>query len=287
MADSVSATVVLPAQAAPAQAAPAQAAPAAAAPAAAAPAAGTPAFSIPDSFKDKPYLKGIDTPEKLFSMLDGAQTLIGQRPAGIPAPDAPAEEWGKFYDALGRPKTSAEYQLEIDPSVKPDEKVVGQIKDLFYKHGLTPAQAKGIQKDFDAMAIAVAKEKGIQLQQQNTDFDKLAGTVFGPTRDADLATAKQLIDTFAPPAMKGEIAKMSNENLILMAGVLKGISAKYIKADGAPSSQSRGTGQSPDDLRAEGRKLMESDAWKNSMHLDHEKTKARVAELYRLASGGK
>ena len=212
--------------------------------------------------------------------------MIGQRPAGIPGPDAKPEEIEKFYSAT-RPKTAAEYQFEIDPSIKADEKVIGKMKDLMFKHGLTPAQAKGMQKDFDAFAIETAKERGIQLQEQNTNFDKLAKDVFGADRDKILATSKGLIDTFTPPAMKAEVAKLSNENLIVLAGILNGIHAKYIKTDGAPPVPGSNSGDTPDTLRAQARALMASDAYTNSMHAEHMNVRKQVDELYRRASGVK
>ena len=278
MADSVSATVVLPGANPPGGIPP----PAAGAP----PAAAAPVFSIPDAYKDRPDLKGVDSADKVFAMLDGAQTLIGQRPNGIPAPDAKPEELAKFYDAAGRPKTAAEYQFELDPAVKVDDKLVAQTKDLMYKHGLSAAQAKGLQKDFDQMAIAIAKERGIAMEKQNTDFTKLATDMFGADRDAILARSKTLIDTFTPANLKGEVAKLSNENLVVLAGVLNGIHAKYIKTDG-PSAGAPGANGTSETMRAEAMKIMGSPAYINSMDVGHEAAKARVAEIYRIISGGK
>ena len=276
-------TITLPPQDAPAAA---PAAPAAA-PAAPAAAPAAPSFSIPESYKDKPYLKGIDSQDKLFAMLDGAQELIGKRPAGIPGEKATPEEWGKFYDAMGRPKTPAEYQFELDPSIKADEKIIAQTKEMMHRHGLTPAQAKGLQKDFDAMAIAMAKENGVAAQLQNTDFEKLATQVFGADRDKAMARGKELIEAFTPAAMKGELGKLSNEALMVLASVLNGVHAKYIRADGAPGQAPGGSAQTPDDMRAEARKLMGSDAYTNPMHPEHEKVKATINDIYRRASGGK
>ena len=255
-------------------------------PADGAPVGGAPAFSIPDTYKDRPYLKGVDSIDRVYEMLDGAQKVLGTRPAGIPGPDAKPEEVEKFYSAI-RPKIATEYQFEIDPSVKPDEKVIGRVKDLMFKHGLSAIQAKGLQKDFDQMAIEMAKEKGIVLQEQNTNFDKLAKDVFGADRDKILATSKGLIDTFTPPAMKGEVAKLSNENLIVLAGILNGIHAKYIKTDGAPPAPGAGGGETPETLRTEARALMASKAYTDSMDVNHMNVRKQVDELYRRASGQK
>jgi len=253
-----------------------------AAPAAAPAPAVAPSFSIPKEYADRPYLKGVDSPEKLFSMLDGAQKVIGERPAGIPKPDAPQAEWDSFYRAMGRPEKAADYQFELDPSLKLDDKFVNSTKEIMHKYGLTPTQAKGIQKDFDAMMVAVAKERGVELAKQNTDFNKLATDTFGADRDKAIATAKGLLDTFTPAALKPELAKLSNENLIVLASVLNGINAKYIKSDGAPLAPPGSMGgKSGADLRSEGQALMGTKAYTDAFHPDHAKTVARIAEIYK------
>ena len=244
-----------------------------------------PAFSIPDAYKEKPYLKGVDSQEKLFTLLDGAQELIGKRPAGIPAPDAPPEEWNKFYDALGRPKTAAEYKFELPEGAKVDEKVIGEMKEILHRHGLTPTQATGLQKDLDAYAIKMATAKGIALQQQNTDFDKLASDMFGADRDKIMARAKGLIDTFVPANLKGEVAKLSNENLIVLAGVLNGIHAKYIKTDGPPGQPGLGQ-ETPDTLREKARGLMLEQSKIGPMDPRYDTLQKEIDALYRRAAGG-
>ena len=252
-----------------------------------APAPATSAFKIPDAYKDRGWAKGIDSDAKAWEMLDNSQKLIGERPAGIPKPDAPQADWDKFYDAMGRPKTPAEYQFELDPSLKIDPKFVDGTKAIMHKNGLTPAQAKGLQKDLDAFMIATAKERNIELQKQNTDFSDLATKTFGADRDKILERCKGLINEYVNPAFKEGLKTMSNENLILMASVLNGIHAKYIKTDGAPGSAPGGTAKSADDLRAQARELMNSDAYKNPMHPDNARVRTQISELYKLATSGK
>ena len=255
-----------------------------------APGSATATLSIPEGYKEKPYLKGIDTPEKLFQMLDGAQELIGKRPAGIPAADAAPEEWAKFYDAVGRPKTAAEYTFELDPKVQVDEKILSKSKEIMYKNGLTAAQAKNLQKDFDAMALEIAKERGISLEKQNTDFNKLTAELFGADRDKIMARSKGLLDTFVPDKLKPLVATLPNETLMILAGVLNGIHAKYIKTDGAPASGGgggSGSGETPETLRAEARALMGSPAYSNAMDSEHDNVCKKIDELYRRAAGQK
>lgn len=247
------------------------------------PPAGTPpTFTVPDAYKDKPYLKGVDSIDKVFSMLDGAQSMIGKRPAGIPAADAPQEEWDKFYEAAGRPKTPAEYKFEAAEGMKHDEKLVSAMQAAMHKEGLSAKQALGVQKAFDSALAEVLKEKGIQAQQQDQNFDALAAKVFGADRDKILAQSKALIDKHATPELKPLLGEMSNEQLVAFAGVLNNIQKMYIKEDVAPGSLPSGTGMTPDQVSAEARKLMATPEYTNPFHAGHNEMVKKVADLYNL-----
>ena len=87
--------------------------------------------------------------------------------------------------------------------------------------------------------------------------------------------------------LKGEVAKLSNENLVVLAGVLKGISDKYIKADGAPGAAPAIGGETPDSMRAKARELMASPAYSNPMDPNHDGVMKQIDELYRRATAGK
>ena len=243
--------------------------------------AGKPAatsFAIPETYKDKPYLKGVDSMDKVYAMLDGAQTLIGKRPSGIPAPDAPQEEWDKFYNAAGRPETADKYELE--GADKADPEFTSELKKIMHKYGMTATQAKGFYKDAAATINGIAEKKGIAAQQADTDFEALAKNTFGANKDAILATSKALLDKHTPAAMKGELSKLSNENLIVMAGVLDSISKQYIKADGAPLGAPVNTGLTPAELQAKGRELMSKPEYSNPRLPGHKEIVEQVKGIY-------
>lgn len=250
----------------------------AAADAAAAKAAG--AFVIPDAFKDKPYLKGVDSAEKLFKMLDGAQELIGKKGPARPADGAPQAEWDAYYEAQGRPKTAAEYVFEPVEGLVYDDKLTQGVKELMHKNGVTAAQAKELQKGFDGLVAQIVKEKGIEIQKQNVDFDKLGTETFGADRDKVLATSKSLIDKFTSPNMKAHVAALPNESLVVLADVLNNVNKIYIKQDGAPGGGPTANGLTPADVSAKGRELMASEAYNNPWHKDHAMVVKQVRDLY-------
>lgn len=256
------------------------------------PPATPPAFVVPDAYKDRPYVKGIDSPDKLWVMLDGAQDLIGKRPAGIPAPDAAQAEWDKFYEATGRPKTAAEYKFDYGKNADgtdkgaPDVKWEASIKDMMYKHGLTSKQAVSLQKDFDGIVANVLKEKNIQVAQENADFTKISTEMFGAERDNVLANGKALLtEHVKDPRLVAAMAKLPNDALMVLAATMKSFSDKYIKSPGAPGTPpgAPGTGAGGGgkaEMMAEARRLMTTPEYSNSMHPDNTKVLQRVNQLY-------
>lgn len=70
----------------------------------------------------------------------------------VPGEEATPEEWGAFYNGLGRPETPAEYDLTLDipddlKSFAPSENEMGQWAEAFHEAGITQAQAKRLMEN--------------------------------------------------------------------------------------------------------------------------------------------
>lgn len=238
-----------------------------------------PAFAIPDAYKDRPYVKGIDAPDKLWAAFDGAQTLIGKKGPAIPGTDAKPEEWNAFYEAIGRPKTAAEYV--VDGADKADPKFLPRVQGAFHKAGLRPDQAKIVYGEVDVALKEWAKEKGIADAQQDTDFEKLALDTFGTEKDKVLGTGKVLISKYVPASMKSLVDTLPNESLIILAGVLEGIRKDYINEDIIPGAGGSGGGaQTAEQLSAEARALMLKPEYADVTHANHNAIVAQVQGIY-------
>lgn len=236
-------------------------------------------FIIPDAFKDKPYLKGVDSQEKLFKMLDGAQELIGKKGPGIPKADAPQAEKDAYYDSIGRPKTAAEYTPVLTGADKTDPKVLPKLQAAFHKAGLTTEQAKIVWDESSTAFSDFAKETNLAAEQNNVDFDKLATDTFGVERDKVLARGKELISANISPSMKAAVEKLPNESLIVLADVLRNLDKKYIKQDG-PGQQPTVTGATPDDLRAKARGLMAQQKGMDVMGVEFQNLQKQIDGIY-------
>lgn len=240
--------------------------------------AGLNLFTIPDTYKDKPYLKGVDSQEKLLAMLDGAQTLLGKKGPSIPAADAPQAEKDAYYEALGRPKTAAEYK--IPGSDKADPAFLPKVQAVMHKHGLSQEQAAGVWTDINAGLQDWMKEKGLVEAQQDVDFNKLATDNFGAERDKVLARGKELISANISPTMKTAVEKLDNNALIVIADLMRNMDKKYIKPDGPPGGGPALNSGTPDELRAKARGLMSEQAKFDPLSVEFQNLQKQIDGIY-------
>ena len=236
-----------------------------------------PAFALPDAWKDKPYLKGVDSMEKVFAMLDGAQTLIGKNRVAVPGENATQAELDAYYEAVGRPKTAAEYKFE--GADKADPKFLPKVQAALHEAGLSSKQAGIVWSKVNAALGEYMTEKGIADTQQNTDFTKLATDTFGAERDAVLARGKELITQLASPTMKKYIETLPNESLVVLADILRNADKKYISPDGPHKPPTMGT-ESPDQLRAKARELMEKQGKVDRMSQEFNNMQTEIDAIY-------
>lgn len=235
------------------------------------------AFVLPDAFKDKPYLKGVDSLDKVYAMLDGAQNLIGQKGPSVPKDDAPQAEWDKYYESVGRPKEAAEYKFE--GADKSDPKFLPKVQIAMHKAGLTSKQANTVWNEVNLALGEFMKEKGIEAAAQDTDFNKLATDSFGVERDVVLARSKDMLKEFSSPNMREQIARLPNESLIVLSDVLRNIDRKFIKQDG-PQRPPTLQGGTPDELRARARGLMEKQRGMDPMSQENINLQTQIDGIY-------
>lgn len=240
---------------------------------------------IPDSYKDRAWLKKYNTIEDMFKGMDGAQELIGKRPAGIPHENASPEEWNEFYNKLGRPESPDKYNIEY-PQDLPEGV---QISDEQHQNFTKLAHEIGLtQKQVEQLAAFDMKRTQDTLASMHPDmealdreFDDFAKSAFGERQDQAIENAQKLISKHAPKEMHEHLQNLGNKELIALTSVLDAVTQNYIRED---STMSQGTTPEPvsrDMLMKEAHDLMRSEAYRNQFHVDHEITRRRIDEIYR------
>ena len=129
---------------------------------------------VPQEFQNREYLKNIKDTSSFFKAFDGAQELLGKRPAGIPHDNASDDEWKNFNKSFGVPEKLEDYDLgKIPKGAKVDPKIDKGVREVFQKAGLNKRQAKIVSEGYRSLLEGVLKENSDNVKNQNEDFDKL------------------------------------------------------------------------------------------------------------------
>lgn len=122
----------------------------------------------------------------------------------LPAQDASAEDWQKFYERVGRPKAADEYA--IDRGSAPDEQVKA-FKALAHEAGLTNAQANKMWKDLQKSSDAQRQAALEQYTARAKESDALLRKEYGALYDGKMADARKAYATVFDTDLQKEIAE--------------------------------------------------------------------------------
>lgn len=155
--------------------------------------------------------KGWKSPADAVKAYTEAQKLVGKGGQGgltVPKDDAPAEDWAKFYDGLGRPKAPADYKLPVPEGQ--DDGFAKTAATWMHEAGLSPRQATGLatkwnefvasqqQAEEAAFAQKSASELGTLKKEwgaeydANIEFSKRAQRAAGLTEEEGAALERSL-----------------------------------------------------------------------------------------------
>lgn len=251
-----------------------------------------PQFAVPEAYQDKPWVEKIKSPDDLWKTLDNAQSALG-RPR-IPAPDAPDEDWDKFYANAGRPESPDKYAfsevkgLPEGFDVKPFQEKAGSI---LHAAGLNNKQAdKVFQLFIEAeMAAATANGQTMKAKQAELDkqYDEIVKATFGDKYGEAEKVALAAFDKFVPKELAGAKADIANnpKALAAMVAILSSQNAEIEKikkeygAEGSLTSGEQTTSKGIDETRKELAQLRASPIAKDFTHPEHKATVARIQAL--------
>lgn len=243
-------------------------------------------FSIPEEYRDRGWAKKVESEQDLWKAFDNAQSMLGKRPAGIPAEDAPQEEWDSFYKALGRPESADDYKLSEIEGVEGEaaehlKPIQDKAKSILHEAGIPQKQADSIWKAFVKAEIEAMSEASVSLDAK---FDELTSSHFGENYDK---VQQRVLDSLkdAPEEFRNVIA---NADPVTQAATIFAVNqalekaeaevGKY-KSEDSLTSGDQSSGQSIEETRKELAKLRTSDAAKDFLHPENKATREKIEAL--------
>lgn len=263
---------------------------------------------IPKDLQEKDTFKNILKSEnpglELAKQLDSAQSLIGRKASGRPADDAADAEWDEYYNSV-RPKSYEDYT--IDPvDLGEDRKElaeringlrneddINEIKKLAYECGLPKREFEKFAKQFrirEADSFEKLLQSSAQAEQQaNEFFDTEAKKWFGGDSDKMVQFGSEMMKRVLTQDQLDIIralpeSVLPNQALFLAASIGKFYHDKYERQDSFDPGSFKKTPGSLEEVNAEMKTLMQSEAYLNVFHADNKLTKAKVEELAKRIS---
>lgn len=248
---------------------------------------------IPAELHDRGYIKEsgwLDKPvtdkevlASVFKKLDGAESLLGKRPA-IPGKDAKDEELDKFFGQF-RPEKADDYEIPIAKDAKNvDEAFLKTVREAFHAGDINKRQAAKFLAKMTEFGAARQKEAQAAQEKAAKEFDALSKAALGGDNKAVMERARKLIAEHAPAVYKNLVPQLDDKSLLIMTGVLEGVVKAYGLEDKL-NPKGSGSGDGGEGSREEKRErakalIAEIDKMK-PMDPNREKKQAEVNALYK------
>lgn len=227
--------------------------------------------SLPDGLKADASLARFEDVPSLAKSYVELRSTMGNRLA-VPAADAPPEEWGKVWDALGRPKEAAGYEFPDGVHAETAE----MFRPIAHQLGLNPAQAKALA-EFDMQRIEgfVTKANADSAADLQTLKDEL-GNDYEPKRLAAKAVVEKIFGEESADFLDELDDRVGSRKLVEGMMKLSDLVGETPRVDG---DGGRVTGASDAEAEATLKGLQKDPAWREKLT---NKDAATVAEHSRL-----
>jgi len=236
---------------------------------------------LPVDLRDSPALRHYASFEGMARSLVEAQRMVGKRIA-----DASPEELGRFYDRHGRPENPDGYSFgERQDGTAPSE-LEAAARQWFHQAGLSRQQAAALHEQWSAfVGERQADGQNRTVEAQRAAERELRGEWGGAYGQRLRAAARAARDFGGEPLLALlEETRLGDDPRVIRAFARI---AERIGEDGlagGEGAEGRGDfGLSAEAARREIARLMTQPAYFDADHLDHERSVARMKDLFAAA----
>lgn len=215
------------------------------------------------------------------------QKQMGQPKVGVPPADADDATKAEFYKQLGVPETTEGYGF-AKPENMPDgmeynEEDAKKWAEFFKENNIPADMANTIR---DQYMTQMFEMHGAQAEAQTaaaTALDESFTKEFGENKQQAVQQVKDVLTKAIPDEATRQNMEqaLSNEALLALAMVDRHYKKEYGQSDTLTNDPASPASGNVDNMRDEARKMMSSDAYRDTMHKDHKAVKNRVDQMYR------
>lgn len=240
--------------------------------------------NIPEDLRDEKIWENIPDTPTLLKNYAHAQKFQGSA-VRVPGEDATPEEWGEFYDKLGRPEDANGYNPTL-PELEGgwNEDLVSNFKKTAHDMGLTPKQVQGILNFYGPAVGDILRGDQRQKQVERMEAETSLREKYGAAYPQKLAVAKAAIEKYAGSELTEKLDKtgFGNDPHLIEMMVEVG---ELLQEDGLITGHVEGI-TSPEAAKEELANIrgdVEGAYW-DVNHPDHDEMVKKVQRLYQLTN---
>lgn len=163
---------------------------------------------LPEPLQKSKSLTKFESIEALSKSYTELESELGKR-VKIPSQDATPEDWARFYERVGRPKSPDEYAINRG---KADDALVSAFKKTAHEAGLSDAQANSV---FQAVSKVLESSRASQSEAYTArmkEADMLLRKEYGPQYDSKLQDARKAFEVLFDEQTRSDIAESGLAN---------------------------------------------------------------------------
>ena len=246
--------------------------------------------AIPEDLRSDPSLTDIKDVGNLAKSYINSQKLIGKNRISLPGEGATNQEWGQFYDSLGRPEKPDAYNFGERPvmaeGLEYDEQFEGAFKNLAHQAGLTSNQAKTLFDGYHEYVNGKVTSEGQDSAAQAGQWVDSLKKEFGKAYDERVDLAQRAVQTYGSPELNEWLDNTGMGNNPMIVKMFAKIGEGLAEGRSDATSQ-RSFTMTPDQARQEiARYNRDSDfmqAYNSGDHGGHAEAVAKMNNLFQLA----
>lgn len=138
--------------------------------------------------------KGWKTPADVLVGYQNLEKLVGAKALALPKDENDVEGFNRVYDALGRPKSPAEYKLPVPEGTDPT--FAKAAADVFHKAGVSTKQAQAVATWWNGQMADAAKKAEESFQTNSAQAMQKLEATWGGAYKERVETASRAVRQF-------------------------------------------------------------------------------------------
>jgi len=189
--------------------------------------------SFNEDLRSNPVLQNVKDNNDLANQLINANKLIGKK-SSEPS-EGTDEDYDKFYDQMGRPKTPDDYEFEKVEGIERTDEQIAQMKAIIHKAGLAPRQAKELMRGLNEVVKTKMGTDTESKKAQEAEFTKIAEETFGGSEGFKQTSAEVIthLKNIVPDNIRADFASLDDKSLLTITYAIKK-SMDALKAEDQP-----------------------------------------------------